>query len=328
MLSQTLLPQNTRIGIFYDSAVKDFLQEGLALGVAPDFLIALPGSGEKIKNLDSVSFILNALLEHGFQRKDIVVAIGGGASLDTVGFASSIYMRGISWIAVPTTLLSICDAAWGGKTAINLANRKNPVGAFHEPLAVLPWWETLKTLPLTEWKSGLGELWKMSLIHSHKQALSCLEWLDSSPQIPDTKLKHLLTESISLKHQVVQKDPREAGLRAILNLGHTIGHALEIKEGIPHGVAVALGILHEAQMGQKLGLVSESMTNLCETGVRKLGLKSKKPDWAHLLEIMGADKKNQGSTIGFSLIQKPGADWNQFQITRLLMKDVQCALSA
>lgn len=327
MLNQVSLPENTRIAVFYDPAVQHFVHKEKALGLKPDFMIALPKSGEEIKSLDSVSFILNILLEHGFQRKDIVVAIGGGASLDTVGFAASIYMRGINWIAIPTTLLSICDAAWGGKTAINFASRKNPVGAFHEPLTVLPWWETLETLPLTEWKSGLGELWKMSLIHSQNQALSCLKWLDSSPHIPQDNLKQILNESISLKLQIVQKDPREAGLRAILNLGHTIGHALEIQKRIPHGLAVALGILYEAGLGQKLGIVSEAMTELCETGARKLGLEPQTPDWESLLEIMGSDKKNQGATIGFSLIQKPGADWNEFQITRILTKDVQCALS-
>lgn len=264
-------------------------------------------SGETSKSWDMVAHIMTQLTEWGLDRHDTLVALGGGVIGDLVGFAASIYMRGIRYIQIPTTVLAQVDSAIGGKTGVNHPRAKNLVGTFYQPHVTIADQSVLSTLPPREIKSGLAEIVKYGVIgnaglfkylETHAASLATYQPNDY-PEL----WHHVVTRSIGDKVKIVSQDEREAGLRATLNLGHTLGHALESVSGYQHythGEAVALGMVGVAQMAQSLGLLDPKSAQRIEGLLQKLGFDTTcQHGWpmADLLDSMRRDKKNKGGEI-------------------------------
>ena len=216
-----LLCLQRKVLVVTDKGVPAQYAEAILAQCREGYLLVLDG-GEENKSMDSVRQILAALLEHGFTRKDAVVAVGGGVVGDTAGFAAACYMRGIDWYNVPTTLLSQVDSSVGGKTGVNFQGIKNIVGAFHHPSGVLIDTGTLDTLSPRLFSEGLAEVIKMAATCD----ASLFEALEQTNDIRSI-LPEVIASALSIKLRVVTEDPTEKGLRAVLNFGHTIGHALE-----------------------------------------------------------------------------------------------------
>lgn len=229
---KTLVVTDDGVPKEYAKAVCDAASSPLLITVA---------AGEKSKSLESFGTLLKAMLEGGFTRGDCVVAVGGGVVGDLAGFAASAYMRGIDFYNVPTTLLSQLDSSVGGKTAINFCGVKNIVGAFYQPKAVLIDPDVLKTLDRRQFSSGLAEAVKMSVTSD----AALFEKLKG-----DFDVSEIIADALKIKISVVEQDEKEAGLRRILNFGHTIGHGIEAQDGFYHGECVALGML--CASGEKL----------------------------------------------------------------------------
>ncbi len=229
----------------------------------PVFSCVLP-DGEVYKNIDSWQTILNALAQHQFNRSDCLLSLGGGVICDMTGYAAASWMRGIDFIQMPTTLLSQIDASVGGKTGINHPQGKNLIGAFHQPLAVIINASTLQTLPTREFNAGIGEAVKYGGINQ----VQFFQWLDKHQaairaQNADTLIE-LISQCCQFKAAVVEQDEKEQGMRALLNLGHTFGHAIETATNYRtlHGEAVALGMVMAAELSCQLGY--------CEADIRKM----------------------------------------------------------
>lgn len=233
-----LIPLRRRVLIVTDSGVPAAYAEAVRRAAAEPVCVTIP-QGEGSKSLSCLETLLSAMLEHGFSRSDCVVAVGGGVVGDLAGFAASIYMRGIDFYNLPTTVLSMVDSSVGGKTAVNLGGVKNIVGSFYQPRRVVADCDTLATLPPRQVSSGLAEAVKMALT-SDAEGFALFE------KDPLPPMEELVSRAVAIKAAVVAEDEREAGLRRILNFGHTLGHALEAHEGLgglTHGESVALGML-------------------------------------------------------------------------------------
>lgn len=282
----------------------DKLRECLG-GVATE-TISLP-DGEQHKTLDAVSAILDKLVESGANRDTTVIALGGGVVGDITGFAAACYMRGVAFIQVPTTLLAQVDSSVGGKTGVNHPGGKNLIGAFHQPQLVLIDTDTLSTLPDRELKAGLAEVIK----HGAIADAVFFEWLENNmPALlgkdPDS-LAHAVQRSCEIKAAVVAEDEREAGRRAILNFGHTFGHAIENCLGYGewlHGEAVAAGMVMAADFSG----VPDDQQNRLRDLVIAAGLPPAPPPLgsAALRTAMGMDKKVQGKQLRFVLLSDIG----------------------
>ncbi len=248
------------------------------------------------------------LLAAGLTRRSLVVAIGGGAVSDAAGFLAATFMRGLPWVAVPTTLLSMVDAALGGKTAVNLPRAKNAVGAFHPPLAVLADPRALRTLPSRELRSGLGEVVKYALLETALLGRVTA----AGAGCPDTAL---LAECMRAKLKVVEADPSERGVRALLNLGHTFGHGVEAAgqfERYTHGESVALGLVFAFRLAALLGRVGPLAVAEAEAAVAGAGLPTRLPLRLarRAAALMVHDKKRTASGLRWVLPrQVDGARW-------------------
>lgn len=263
------------------------------------------------KTLTTVERIWHELLEAGATREDILVAIGGGATLDTVGFAAATYKRGMRWVAVPTTLLAMVDAGIGGKTAVNYAGYKNIIGAFYPPSEVRIDTSYLRTLPYEQLLSGVGEMIKHGLLDTPDHLTEVLAMLGSLDKLDNLdKLSPLIQRSRSVKERVVAADPTEQGLRKCLNLGHTVGHALEAlsQEGtdvIPHGYAVVYGLVAELYLSHVLlGLDKEvvsAISHLIPEYYPRPNVSCRQYD--RLLDYMRQDKKGP---FNFTLLRAIG----------------------
>jgi 3-dehydroquinate synthase len=263
-------------------------------------------AGEDSKSISTIVGIINYMLDNRFSRSSRVIALGGGVVGDVAGFAASIYMRGLAFYQVPTTLLSQVDSSVGGKTGINFPQGKNVVGSFYQPKEVLIAPEFLRTLGKRELTSGIGEIIKYGLIYDHTFFLEIKEALHDIYAINIAALKAVIRRCCEIKANLVEKDERDEGLRKILNLGHTFGHAIETitkYQSIAHGEAVLLGILYESQLAEGLGLIDKeyhaeiaetiSRTNI-STGILPLSISS-------LVDVMSIDKKNSAGKISFIL---------------------------
>lgn len=210
-------------------------------------------AGEKAKRPATVERIYEALLDRGADRTCTMVAIGGGTLTDVAGFAAATYLRGIAWVAVPTTILAMADAAIGGKTGIDHPRGKNLIGAFWQPRAVVADLASLRTLPLPEWATGLAEAIKCAVI-GDPPLLDAIERLPPRPDIGSWR--PVIAGAAQVKANIVARDPKDAGERAALNLGHTVGHALEHarRYRVPHGHAVAVGLRAAGLIARRLGL--------------------------------------------------------------------------
>ncbi len=232
-----LFDLNRRTLIVTDDGVPKEYSRILADQCASSVVVTLP-QGEKSKTLESLSLLLREMMANGFDRKDCVVAVGGGMIGDLSGFAASCYMRGIDFYNIPTTVLSQVDSSVGGKTGVNLDCIKNIVGAFKQPKGVIADRELLSTLPRRQISNGLSEAVKMAMTFD-KELFELFERENA-----DDCLEEIIIRSIAIKISVVEKDEKEAGLRKVLNFGHTIGHGIEsLRLGYYHGECVALGML-------------------------------------------------------------------------------------
>lgn len=273
--------------------------------------IVLP-DGEQYKNLETLNLIFSRLLECGHNRDTTLIALGGGVIGDMTGFAAACYQRGVNFVQVPTTLLAQVDSSVGGKTAVNHPLGKNMIGAFHQPKAVLIDIETLETLPEREYRAGLAEVIKYGLIVDEKFFCWLEEHADDLLQRQEQALLHAIEVSCRLKAKVVSADERESGIRAILNLGHTFGHAIETHQaygGWLHGEAVATGIVMAARMSQRMGWLSEVGVMRIESLIASLGLPCRAPDNMGpeaYIEHMSVDKKARGGRIRLVLLKAIG----------------------
>lgn len=250
-------------------------------------------AGEGSKNLTTVSHLWEAMLAAHLDRKSTLLALGGGVVTDLGGFAAATYLRGIPWVAVPTSLLGMVDAGLGGKTGIDLLQGKNLVGAFYPPRLVLADSSVLVTLPEVEWRNGLSEVLKSAVLASP----SMFDKLRELPSEP-TGWDPIIREAMAIKLRIVEEDPVETGRRALLNLGHTIGHAVERSSGyqLRHGEAVAIGLVTEARIGERLGITQKGTAGLIADALSHLGLPVVIPGWLAQGDIraaLGVDKKRQ-----------------------------------
>ena len=273
--------------------------------------IVLP-DGEQYKNWDSLMQVFDALLAGKCDRKTTLVALGGGVIGDLTGYAAASYMRGVPFIQVPTTLLSQVDSSVGGKTGINHPLGKNMIGAFYQPKAVLADTATLNTLPERELAAGLAEVIKHGAIID----AAFFDWIeDNIAQLvardPEA-LAYAIARSCEIKAEVVRQDEREGGLRAILNFGHTFGHAIESGLGYGawlHGEAVGCGMVMAADLSHRMGLVDTATVARIRALVAAAGLPVRAPDLGaeRWLELMEVDKKNEGGDIKFILLKPLGS---------------------
>jgi 3-dehydroquinate synthase len=271
----------------------------------------LPG-GEACKNLREIERTTDWMAAQGFDRSVAVVGIGGGAAGDHAGFAAAIYLRGVRFALCPTTLLAMVDASVGGKTAVDLSAGKNLVGAFHQPRAVVADLGFLQTLPDRERMAGVAEVVKAGLIAD----AVLLERLEEQAEalatgIVDERLTEVIAAAVRVKAAVVVEDERESGRRAILNFGHTVGHALESASGyeLLHGEAVALGMVAALNLGVSLGLTPPSLRDRTRKLLVRLGLPI---DVEHrltdaVLRRMDVDKKRRSQAVRFVFVTEPGA---------------------
>jgi 3-dehydroquinate synthase len=284
----------------------------LAALAESDAEVHLISDGEEHKNFASLEGILTRLLELRFDRRCTLVALGGGVVGDITGFAAAVYQRGVQFIQVPTTLLAQVDSSVGGKTAVNHPLGKNMIGAFHQPRAVIADLATLATLPAREFSAGLAEVIKYGLIRD----AAFFGWLEDNIQRlrnGDTDaLAHAIATSCRIKAEVVALDEHEAGLREILNLGHTFGHAIETGMGYGnwlHGEAVATGMVMAAELSQRIGWVDAALTARVRRLVAAAGLPVDCPaelEPERMIDLMRVDKKARDGRIRLVLLEGLG----------------------
>lgn len=291
------LVTNDRVAPLYAQAV----ERTLAACGARSFRVVIP-DGEAQKNWQTLDGVFEELLRAQADRATVVVALGGGVVGDLAGFAAATYQRGVPFIQVPTTLLAQVDSSVGGKTGVNHPLGKNMIGAFHQPLAVVADTNTLDTLPARELAAGLAEVIKYGVIRDRP----FFEWLEGEierlREREPAALAHAIGRSCEIKAEIVALDEREAGPRALLNLGHTFGHAIETLEGYGtwlHGEAVATGMVMAARLSVRLGRLTEADAERIERLLARAGLPVRPPvlpveAW---LDAMGRDKKNEAGRI-------------------------------
>ncbi len=263
-------------------------------------------NAEEAKTAEVAAYCWKALGQSGFTRTDVVVGVGGGATTDLAGFVAATWLRGVRWIAVPTTVLAMVDAAVGGKTGINTAEGKNLVGAFHPPAGVLCDLAALDSLPVNDYVSGLAEIIKAGFIADP----AILELIESDPEAARTPAgphtAELIERSIRVKAEVVSSDLKESGLREILNYGHTLGHAIEKNERYKwrHGAAVAVGMHFAAELGRLAGRLDDATADRHRAILESVGLPLhyRYDQWPKLLETMKVDKKSRGNLLRFIVL--------------------------
>ena len=284
---RVLIVTDTGVPAHYAQAVACQCREGIICTVE---------QGEASKSLDTFSRLLQTMLDHGFSRKDCVVAVGGGMVGDLAGFAAAAYMRGVDFYNIPTTLLSQIDSSIGGKTAINFGGVKNIVGAFYQPKKVLVDPDLLQTLPQRQIANGLAEAIKMALTFD-KELFAIFEQRNVAEHIDE-----IIIRSLRIKKAVVERDEKEAGLRQVLNFGHTIGHGIESGEGMHslyHGECVALGMLP---------MCHESLRPRVIEVLKKCALyREPAYDWDKIAKAVFHDKKADGSAVTVTTVCEVGS---------------------
>lgn len=305
--SMIAVVSNTTVWPIYGSAVVESLWKG-GLECAP---IVMP-DGENFKDLYWLSYLYGELLKLKLDRKALIIAVGGGVVGDIAGFAASTYMRGITYVQMPTTLLAQVDSSVGGKTGVNHPFGKNMIGAFWQPALVLIDIETLKTLPDREFRAGLAEVIKYGIIRD-AGLFETLEDERENVLARGNSLTEIIRQCCAIKADIVSRDEREGGLRAILNFGHTFGHAIETAAGFVqylHGEAVAIGMCVASRMAVLLNMISEDEHDrICQL-IQAYGLPTNIPsDLSHkaLVEIMSHDKKTVYGKVRFVVPEKIGS---------------------
>ena len=317
--------------IVSNTTVAPLYLDGLTASLKPKRVVEviLP-DGESHKTLANVSRILDVMVANRFARDCTVVALGGGVVGDMSGFAAACYQRGVSFVQIPTTLLSQVDSSVGGKTGVNHPGGKNLIGAFHQPIVVLADTNTLVTLPARELRAGLAEVIKYGLICDADFFAWLEDHMDELLQGEPAALAHVIHRSCQIKAEIVGRDEREQGERALLNLGHTFGHAVESATGYKqwlHGEAIGAGLLMAAAMSRECGLLQAEDVARVRKLLERTGLPTRfdaiSPESA--LEHMRIDKKVQSGRIRLILLRKIGetfitADYAQAALDRTLQE--------
>lgn len=307
-LSGLIGGQARRVAIIHPEALEatgEAIREDLAAQGYQAIALQVPNA-EEAKSAEVAAYCWSVLGQTGFTRSDVIVGLGGGATTDLAGFVAASWLRGVRWIAMPTTLLGMVDAAVGGKTGINIAEGKNLVGAFHPPVGVLADLATLETVPKHDYVSGLAEVIKCGFI-ADPVILDLVEADPEgakSPAGPHTV--ELIRRAIQVKADVVSDDLKESGRREILNYGHTLAHAIERNERYKwrHGAAVAVGMVFAAELGRFAGRLDDATADRHRTVLASVGLPlSYRADaWPKLLDAMKVDKKSRGDLLRFIVL--------------------------
>jgi 3-dehydroquinate synthase len=287
--------------------------------------------GEQFKNLDWANAIYTALLINSFDRKSALVALGGGVIGDLTGFAAATFMRGVPFIQVPTTLLAMVDSSVGGKTGVNHAMGKNMIGAFYQPVKVLMDYSVLTSLPKEELLAGLAEVIKYGVICDEALFDYLVDNREKILALDSDAIGHIIRRSCEIKADVVSRDEREGGLRAILNFGHTLGHAIETAESyaMRHGYAVAIGMVYASRLAHTTGLCDATVPDRVERLIKSYGLPtdlsalSRRPAAIELMDTMQVDKKAEGGKVKFVLPKKIGEavitkEWDEGVLKNLI----------
>ncbi len=323
-----------KVAVVTNPTVKQLYGQRLSDGLKAAGFTVLPievPDGEEFKNLDWANSIYTALLINGFDRKSALVALGGGVIGDLTGFAAATFMRGVPFIQAPTTLLAMVDSSVGGKTGVNHPMGKNMIGAFYQPKKVLMDLGVLKTLPKEEFLSGMAEVIKYGVIRDAK----FFDYLEKNREkilsLDADAVGHIVRRSCEIKAGVVSKDEREGGLRAILNFGHTIGHAIETIENYTrrHGEAVAIGMACASRLAHRTGLCDASVPERVEKLIKSYDLPtdltglSRRPSGTALMDTMQVDKKAEGGKVKFVLPKKIGEvvitkEWDEGALREVL----------
>ena len=305
---QILIVTNETIAPLYLEGLVGQLQK-----ISSDYqidTIQLP-DGERFKTWETLNKIYDLLLEKKHNRGSTIIALGGGVIGDTAGFAAATYQRGIAFIQIPTTLLAQVDSSVGGKTAVNHPLGKNMIGAFYQPRAVLIDTSCLKTLPGRELSAGLAEVIK----HAALGDIAYLEWIEANMAgllaVDGEAMAYAVKLSCEIKAGIVAKDEREQGVRALLNLGHTFGHAIENGLGYGewlHGEAVGAGMVMAADLSRRLGMLAQQDVDRLTAVIKSAGLPTRAPASVsnQLVELMGRDKKVADSGLRFVLLEQLG----------------------
>ncbi|KYJ87251.1 3-dehydroquinate synthase [Sulfurovum riftiae] len=321
------LPQltfDTKVAVVTNPTVAGYhLQTLLAHIDAPQLEVITVPDGEEYKKLETVETILNELFEHKFDRKSLLIAFGGGVIGDMTGFTASLYQRGIDFIQIPTTLLSQVDASVGGKTGVNNKYGKNLIGAFYQPRAVYIDPAFLKTLPEREFAAGVAEIVKMAVMFDRDY----FEFLVEADLRDEEVLKETIRRSVELKAWVVNQDEKEAGIRAVLNYGHTFGHVVENETNYTtylHGEAVAIGMVMANALAVELGLMSEAEAERVKALLEKSSLPTSYEirDVDDFYEHFFLDKKSANNSIKFILPQGIGGHKIVKDIDESVVKNV------
>jgi 3-dehydroquinate synthase len=291
----------------YGNAVSSFLKN---YG-ADDFAVMVLPDGEATKSLGYLSDIHDRLVENRFERSDFIIAFGGGVIGDIAGFAAATYLRGINFIQVPTTLLADVDSSVGGKTGIDHPKGKNLIGAFYQPKAVLIDVDLLKTLDKRELINGFAEVIKYGAVLDAGFFAYLEKGYEKVLSYDKDALTHIIERSCSIKAEVVKEDEKEAGLRSVLNFGHSLGHAVETLynyETVKHGEAISIGMVFAAALSKKMGLCSEETVKRIRNLIKNSGLPSDIPGFTpeQYINAMKLDKKVSEKQIKFVLVKDIG----------------------
>ena len=302
---QVVIVSNETVAPLYSARLESLLSEyDLTQVVLPD--------GESYKTLETLNTVFDELLKARYTRKATLIALGGGVVGDITGFAAACYQRGIDFIQVPTTLLSQVDSSVGGKTGVNHPLGKNMIGAFYQPNAVIIDTETLQTLPDRELSAGIAEVIKYGLICDQPFYQWLNEHLDELMNRDPQALSYAIHRSCQNKARVVEADEKESGMRAIFNLGHTFGHAIETHMGYGtwlHGEAVAAGMVMAADLSQRLGYISQSDVDALVALLKRANLPVAPPTEmkpSHFMELMAVDKKVLDGKLRLVLLRAVG----------------------
>lgn len=320
LASSSWLDQYAEIAVLSNEEVSPLYAETLAQKLQEKggkVLLFTQPAGEQYKNAEWLQHAWDALAEFGLTRRGAVIAIGGGVVGDWAGFVAATWMRGVPFIQIPTTLLAMVDSSVGGKTGINHPRAKNLIGAFHQPQRVLIDINALKTLPLRQIRAGLAEVIKYGVIADAEFFSWLEENIEKALALDESTLLHIIARSCEIKAEVVGEDERESdsvGRRAILNYGHTVGHAIEATTEygkLLHGEAIAIGMQVAARLAKILG-ICENVDDLIErqtTLLQRAGLPVKMPDESTFDELWNAmtlDKKTRGNQVNFILPKRLG----------------------
>jgi len=268
----------------------------------------LPKSGEAIKTLESLEEVTQMLLKQGADRSSTLIGIGGGATTDFVGFLGSVFMRGVKTVLLPTTLLSQVDASIGGKNGVDVGRTKNVLGTIRDPHHIIIDTQLLQTLSIEEFRSGIAEVLKVAFVSD--AAFS--NWLESHQQELDARndssLALMVRKAIACKLAITQQDTHESGVRRLLNLGHTVGHAIEIEFNLRHGEAISVGMVVEAHIGAALGLIKPAIALDLAKRLAAFHLPvTLDKDIASVLGLLSKDKKREGEKLYLPLVEAIGS---------------------